>query len=158
MMFILVSLKLDGYEGTTHHSAQIFCQLPQVQNPPPPPNTPKKKTSVSFRVLSNQVSFRGGTLNTSVFTLWRGGENNFQAPIQDFGQGGQRSFDPRWRGPEPKIKIEVFPLKLPENYMIQKNSWGPGFKGPPGSAIVFKYSKQNALCYYLSTLFLCSLN
>ena len=73
-----------------------------------------------------------------------------QARIQDFGQGAQWSFDPNraQRSFDPKgaqwsfdpkeggrswaqnlLKIGVFPLKLPENCMILKKSWGQG--GPP---------------------------
>ncbi len=54
-------------------------------------------------------------------------------------RGAQWSFDPKGGGAlSPKLlKIGGFPLKLPENCMILKKSWGQGGlgpQGPPGSA------------------------
>ncbi len=49
-----------------------------------------------------------------------------QARIQDFGQGGQQSFNPKG-DPEPNLlKIRVFPLKFPKNCMIKKKIGGKG--------------------------------
>ncbi len=49
----------------------------------------------------------------------------------DLSEGGQWSFDPKG-GPWANnlLKIGVFPLKLPENCMILKKSWGQGGPGP----------------------------
>ena len=63
---------------------------------------------------------------------WFRGEG--QARIQDFGQGGQRSFDPKGALSLQFAQNRGFPLKLPANCMILKKSWvqgGPGPQGPP---------------------------
>ncbi len=48
----------------------------------------------------------------------------FQARIQDFGQGASGVLTQRGGGPEPLLKIGIFPLKLPENCMILNKSGG----------------------------------
>ncbi len=54
-----------------------------------------------------------------------------QARIQDLGQGASGVMTLRG-GPEPNnlLKIGDFPLKLPENCMILKKSWGQGGAAP----------------------------
>ena len=59
---------------------------------------------------------------------------NTQARIQDFGQGGPTEFGPQGPWAQNLLKIGVSPLKLPENCMIMKKSWGQGGRAPPGSA------------------------
>ena len=50
-----------------------------------------------------------------------------------FWSGGQQSFDPKgWPWAQTLLKIGGFPLKLPENCMIKKKSWGQGGPGPQG--------------------------
>ena len=55
-----------------------------------------------------------------------------QWQIQDFGQEDPAEFDPRGPWAQNVLKIEGFPLKLPENCMILKKSWGQGGLWPPG--------------------------
>ncbi len=48
-----------------------------------------------------------------------------------YGSGGQKSFDPPLGALSPKFaQNRGFPLKLPENCMIIKTSWGQGGPGP----------------------------
>ena len=90
-------------------------------------------------VMPNNV--RSGNLCTSI---WQAISSiHVQAPIQDFGRGGPGEFWPQGPWALNLLKIGFFPLKLPENCMNLKKSWGKG-GGPPGpsldSLLLFTFS------------------
>ena len=79
---------------------------------------------IQFSILRHDVP---GTYDAQDFIL----TPKEQAWIQDFGQGGQQSFDPKGALSPTFAHNRGFPLKMPQRCMIIKNLGGQG--GPPGS-------------------------
>ena len=78
-------------------------------------------TKRTERLVSCWFSFCGPSLSLSADVA-----QPVQARIQNFGQGGQHSFDPNGGGPwaQNVLKMGVFPLNFPENCMIWNKSLG----------------------------------